>query len=293
MATIGVLKLEKVRGSEHTEGIGVGRATRVAQFINQGLPAGILGDKFALVKSLKSIGLPQKGSSLDPGDTMGYKDWYLKNYIVSPMSARLYIIQMIYEWKGLKLVHDSTSQYSSTEQMHPNGTPLYATFLSGTGVLSPKFTKVINAQFRRPLRHLTYTKTIDFQASENVINAFGCVNSILWQGFPIGCWQLTDLDGETTDEGITYTYSATWTTRANKNQILGVNNGPNAVLLDWSEYFPFIDNQRQALKLSAADLKAYQALRKKPYAYGVDNSVNGITKVGFYPVVDFFNIFGI
>ena len=145
----------------------------------------------------------------------------------------------------------------------------------GSGVPGQPGLKPVTMGAVLPIRNYTYTKTVDFVAGTDVLGAFGCVNQNPFLGLPKGYWLMTALSGETVDDSITYTYSATWSTKQKE---------------DWSQFAFLEDDHGHPLPINESDLNT---LRVKEYDYSIDDSVMGIIKVGMYPIVDFFPIFGI
>jgi hypothetical protein len=86
------------------------------------------------------------------------------------------------------------------------------------------------------------------------------------------------LEGESYDNNLTYTYTATFTSRCTR---------------DWSEDEIITDPRGNSIQFNAAEIAAIKAVRLKPYFYGVNDSADGYLRVGSYPTTNFQAIFGI
>lgn len=272
------LLLDTVQGHEIHTSIGQGRISRMALAIaakNELPPMLPFGPSNSqLIKALALSGLPQKG---DPYPHPDYAEYYLKDHIARAFNAWHYGIEMIYEYRGLTVYSDTSTLQSVPTQLHPKDfKPLYVKYRAdGLGGTSTLIKKPLTFNTTLPLRHYTVSKTVDFEASQAVLDAFGTVNELPWHGHPKGYWLMSSLSGETVDDGITYTYSATWTTKQKE---------------DWSQFGFLEDDRGRPIPLPEADV---MNLRKKPYEYSVDDTVNGVLKAGMYALSDFFSIFGI
>jgi hypothetical protein len=267
-----ILHLDQPQGHEIDSSIGAGRISRMGLVIASPieLPS-IIPSPNMLVKALKTAGLPQKGDSYPHAD---YEDYFLKRHIVRAFNAFHYGIEMVYEFRGLMTVQDTSTLSTVTTELHPKSyEPLYVKW-KAAGELQP-VTKVLRLQTMLPMRHLVVSKTVDFEAAPDVLAAFGGVNKLPWMGLPIGYWLFSAIDAQTVDDGITKTYTATFSTKQKE---------------DWSQLGFMTDDAGQALPIPKADV---MALRAKPYAYSIDETVNGLLKVGMHDMFDFFQIFGI
>lgn len=266
-----ILKLDLVRGHEVIVAIANGRISRM------GLATAAVGELPSIIPSSKQLikvlalsGLPQRGDRFPDAD---YDDYILKQHIVRAFDALNYGIEMIYEFKGTMTVSDSSTLSYVPTQLHPSDfKPLYVKYTPAGGA---EIKKLLTLNSPLPMRHLTITKTIDFMASSDVIDAYPSVNQVEWMGLPKGFWLFSGLDGYTDDDGVTYTYTATFTTKQREN---------------WSQLGFMTDDNGQAIAIPEASVAT---LRATEYAYAQNTTVNGLLLTGQVPLADFFAIFGI
>lgn len=272
------LILDTAAGAEIEQGIQTGKIVRTGLII--GLPLGVFGpNQFAVQAALDGVaGMPALKSVWDSSDPI-YSQYFLKRRIARAINANHAVVMLIYEYYGLLTVSDTSSIQSVTTQLHPKDfTPLYVYYtpIAGLGDPAPqKITKLVNLQSALPLRHLTVSQTIPHMASSDIIDAFKTVNSSTWQGLPAGYWLFSAIDGYTQDDGLTYTYSATFTTKETEN---------------WLQLGFMEDDTGQPVFVPPATVAGVRAL---PYFYGKNNTVDGILVAGMYDLADFFSIFGI
>lgn len=268
------LRLDTVHGHEIITHVSQGRISRMALATAAvGELPSLVPSSSQLINALSVLGLPQKGAEYPHPD---YEDYYLKTHIARAFDALNYGIEMIYEWKGLRTITDTSTLSTVPTQIHPkDNKPLYIRWLP-PGVTDPlkAVTKLLTLNDHIPMRHLIISATLDYMASPDVINAFPSVNQFDWMGLPKGYWMYSGIDGFT-DDNITYTYTATFSTKQ---------------IEDWSQYGFMYDDTGQPIAVPEADVVA---LRTAAYSYGRDTSKNGILKVGMKREKDFFNIFGV
>lgn len=269
------LRLDIVAGAELDSEIYAGRITRMALVTNIGVPLWP-PDPTVLIQALGAVGMPQKGDSFPHPN---YSQYFVKRHIVRALQTSQVMVSIIYEFRGILTVRDSSSLSNVRSQLSTiDFTPFYVTWTPPGGA---PISKALTLNSVLPSRHLTVSQTLPYKASTTILDSFACVNDRPWQGLPIGYWLFSDIIGETVDNGITYTYTATFSTKQWE---------------DWSQ-LGFIQDDNGVPVMIAPTIAEVNALvkklRLKPYAVGQDTTVNGLTKVGDYPMVDFKKIFGI
>lgn len=266
------LKLDTVSGHEIDQGVYSGRILRTGLVIGLPLGFGSFSNQNVLIQALSVLGMPQIGDPWNASDPL-YKDYFVKRINLRAISATQAIATIQYEYLGLLTISDSTTISSVTTQLHPKDfKPLYVRYTPAGGTV---IKKLVSLQSALPLRHLTFNQTIDHMASTDVINAFGTVNDQPWQGLPIGYWLFSDIDGYTQDNGITYTYTAIFTTKQREN---------------WLQLGYMEDDTGQPIIVPEASVAA---IRSQDYFYGQDTSVDGVLVAGLHDLSDFFAIFGV
>lgn len=274
-----IVKLDKVTGHELEYGVWTGQIVRCAlvMFEQSDVTAGSVpdADNATAVLALVGSSLPARGSSYP---VTGYDAWRLKRFRVSALNSIHFIVQMFYVWDGTRVVRDSSTLQMVNSQIHPKDhKPINVTWTSPATAYNPHpvtTTKLGSVKVPLPLRNLTIQETVDYQYSNSYPETLGSVNDATWYNYPIGYWMVTYIDGVTSDDGLTYTYTATLTTK---------------MFEDWSEVVFIADDRGRAINIPEDSVKA---LRDKPYEYGRDTSVNGLTKVGMFPTTNFTSLFG-
>lgn len=265
------LIMDSVDGHVANISIYSGRISRMAIAVQNDLPFS-LSDPGALLRILLASGLPAQG---DPYPFSGYDQYFLKDYNLRAIDSSHYTVEMVYQYRGLLVIKDSSTLTSVSSQLHPAAfAPLYVKWTNPGDPNAKQIKKVLTLQTTLPLRHLTASQTIDFIASADVLTAFGGVNDDTWKGLPKGYWLFSEVSGETVDNGITYTYSVTLSTKQ---------------VEDWSQLGYMQSDTGKPILIPASDVST---LRATPYAYSLDDSVNGLLKVGMHPLVDFSSLFG-
>jgi hypothetical protein len=267
------LRLDTVTGHEVISSIGNGRISRMAlATISPAELPSLTPSPSQLVLALSALGLPQKG---DTFPFFGYDKYILKTHIARSFDALNYGIEMIYEYKGLLTVQDTSTLSSVPTQLHPKDfKPLYVKY-TPPGPNGQQIKKLLTLNTMVPMRHVIVSAQVDYQAGGGVLEAFPSVNQIDWMGLPAGYWLYSGIDAYTDDNGLTRTYTATFSTKMTQ---------------DWSQLGFIEDDSGQAIAVPEADVAA---LRAKPYAYGQDDSVNGLLLVGMQRLRNFYDIFGI
>lgn len=267
------LRLDIVQGHEIVSSIGQGRVSRMALATAAPgeLPA-VFPSCNQLVYALKALGLPQKGDRYPHSD---YEDYILKTHVARAFDVYNYGIEMIYEYKGVMTVTDTSTLSTVPTQLHPKDfMPLYVKW-TPPGPSGTEIKKLLTLNTFMPMRHLIVSATIDYEAGAGVIDSFPSVNKYTWMGLPPGFWMYSGIEAFTDDDEVTRTYTATFSTK-NKE--------------DWSQLGFMEDDAGNAIVIPEADVAA---LRNKDYEFGQDSSVNGLLKVGMLPMVDFFDVLGI
>jgi len=268
------LILDTVKGHGVKMSFGSGRIVRtgIIKAEPAELPAGSTPTPAMLLIASKHPQLPNYG---DPYPEVGYEGYYLKDIVINAVTARIYTVQLVYEFRGIVTIKDSSTLSMVNSQLHPDGfTPIYVQWINPNDPNAKTIKKVANVRSPLPMRHVTFKATVDFQASNDFLSAFGSVNHDTYRGLPKGYWLYTGIEGESLDDGITYTFTATISTKQRE---------------DWSEVNFLVDDRGQPIPLPEADV---EALRSKPYEYSIDNSTNGVVKVGMAPLADFTSLFG-
>lgn len=274
------LKLDTVQGHEVLDGFRRGQIVRKGKVL---FTPGELnpfstteGSPTVLTRAINIGGMPFKG---DPYPDPRYSSYFLKTFRANAVSATIVEIDLIYEYQGQIIIRDTSSLTGVEVQLHPSdGSPMYVKWRSNTAV--PATEKVNLASFKstQPIRYFSFQQTVAFVASPAILSAFGTVNSITWHGLPKGYWLLSGLDAYSDDNGLTWTYQATWSTRCTR---------------DWSEYSPMMNERGlPVLGSDATTVAAVKALYATDYDYGF-TMINGITKAGLYPLSDFLALFGV
>lgn len=246
-----------------------------------------MADATVMFRGLSLPGLPQEGDKL----TTALHDWICMDRSIRPFNAIQWQVFCIFRWTGALQIKDHTSLQESTSVLNPKTMkPVYNKWTDpnpATG--SPPRTIIKLCHFRDflPLRNLTYTKTVPFEASADVGSSRACLNDQFWQGYDIGFWMVSDVYGESLDNGITYTYSVTFTTNE---------------LYPWSSLQELEDDTGQPVYV---DPVKYKALLAKPYVYGYqdpdDTGINGpttatcpgLTRCDRFFTINYPSVFGI
>lgn len=266
------LILDTVQGSEANVAVYEGRLIRTAIVKDPPLGVGAISNPAAVIAALSAFGMPQRG---DPFPDAAFQDYFLKRHVVRALTATTLAVQLIYEWHGLLTIVDTSTLTNVQTQLHPNGfVPIYVSWQNPNDVAGGTVKRVATFNTTLPLRHVIASQTVDHPASSGVLNSFASVNKYPWNGLPAGFWLFSGLEGESDDNGITYRYTCTLTTKQRE---------------DWSQIEYLKDERGVAVIVKSTDVTA---LRVKPYAFSIDTSVNGVTKVGLYPLVDFSTLFG-
>lgn len=282
MPVIGTyLVMDTVLGAEANIAVYEGRIIRTGIVYNP--PLGLsLSNPSALVSALAVFGMPQRGDRFpDPA----YQDYFCKRHIVRSFSAKALIVNVIYEWHGLLTVQDTSTLANVETQIHPfartesqgiglgiGPTPIYVQW-KNPNAANQIVIRVANFNTTLPLRHVVASQTIDHQASDLVLQAFGCVNSYPWYGLDVGYWLFSGLEGLSNDNGITYTYTCTFSTKK---------------VEDWRQ-LEFLRDEH-GVSIIADPTTVFTAKLQK-YFYGVQY-YNGFDVVGMHDVKDFSQIFG-
>lgn len=267
------LILDTVSGHELVSGAEDGQCIRMGMIIADKLELPkFVSDATILRRALSLPNIPNIGDPLDAGD---YKHFVVRRYILRAVTALHYSIAIVYKWLGPLRIRDSASLSSVQTSLFPNGfIPIYVIWKDPNNAKNI-IKKIANFNSVLPVRHLVFSQTVNYEANVNVIDAFGGVNDQVWQGKPKGYWMYTGIDGETLDNGKTYTYTATFTTKQRE---------------DWSQMDYMTDERGQPVFINPDKLSK---LRKKEYFYGIENDFSGIVKVGLYQPYDFKSIFGV
>lgn len=266
-----ILKLDTVSQTSLDSSTFDGRMVRT------GLIEAVLGelpmfipDPTMLVKALATSGLPQKG---DQFPFAGYEDWIVRRHRINAINAFQYSVLIIYEWLGALRVRDTSTLESIPIQTHPGtNKPFEVTYLG------PQSRKQLTFNQLLPLRHLVVFKTVQYEARANVLAAFGSVNDDVWQGLPKGFWMVSALDGDTYDNGQTYTYTVTFSTRQTR---------------DWSDFGGITDDYGHAIHVANAASIVFD-LKAQPYKYDIIGVTDqGFLRTGNFPLASFATVFGI
>jgi hypothetical protein len=269
------VKLDAVSQHELQQGALAGSIIRTAIInINIGeLPVAI-PDPTMLIKALARPEIPSIGSSYP---APGYDDWVVRRYVLRPVNAITYICLIFYEWLGAIRIRDvSTLSVEYSQIDRATNTPYKLSYL-GLRDFQP-ITKTPRIPIQTPLRHLIFSKTIKTEASVDVLNAYPSVNSKPWQGYPTGFWLFSGIEGESLDNGLTYTYTAIFSSRITR---------------DWSEFDTITNNRGETITFSPAEVEAIRNVIVKTYIYGQNSSADGFLRVGPYPMNDFQALFGV
>jgi hypothetical protein len=301
------LKLDTVQATEFSQTAVDGRYLRTGLLIAgpSDIPLAIPAPD-PVIKSMNALGMPQLG---DPLPLAGYEDWIVRGHIIRPQTYKNYVLIITYQWLGALQIRDTSTLSSVPSELNPTNFFPFVVKFTRPGTTQASW-KSLRLPAFEPLRHLTYTKTVQFEARETVIQAFGGVNDALWNGLPSGYWLLSGLEGQTIDNGRTYTYSATFSTRQKR---------------DWSEYSLIKDDQGHSTAHTKAQIAQIQAVMGRTYraiwdddehytvsndastppgapvapplagyhAYSMDNSVNGFIRAANLACYDFTTIFGV
>lgn len=263
------LRMDLVEGSEVESAIYTGRIIRMAMVSDVPLPLQT-PDPTAMIRALGAMGMPQKG---DKYPAAGFDQYYCKRHIVRAVPGPIFLISIIYEFLGILTIRDSSSLSNVPSQLGAQDyEPFYVSWTPPGG--AKPILKILTLNTVLPMRHLTISQTVPYRMGSALLDAYGSVNDAAWQGLPVGYWLFSDLDGGSNDDGITYTYSVTLSTKQWE---------------DWSQMGFLEDDNGQAVPV---DKDQVSALRKQAYQFGMDQTVNGVTKVGNFPTADFGSLFG-
>jgi hypothetical protein len=268
------LRLDIVNGHELVASIGQGRISRMAlATANPGEMPAFIPSPTQLIKALGTLGLPQKKDRYPHPE---YDQYILKTHILRSFDAFNYGIEMIYEWKGIMTISDSSTLSTVPTQIHPKDQkPLYVKWLPAGAPADKAIKKLLTLNTQVPMRHLVVSTTIDHVANGDVLEAFPSLNDTDWMGLKKGFWLYSGIEGFSDDDKTTYTYTATFTTKQTE---------------DWSQVGFMTDDTGQPITVPEDDVAT---LRQKEYDYGRDESVNGMLKLGMFRLRSFYDIFGI
>ena len=266
------LILDTVQGHEADLGVYNGRVIRTGLITGLPIASGVT-NPMAMLSALSGLGMPQRGDRFPHPD---YHDFFVKRHILRAIAATQAIVQIVYEYHGLLVIQDTSTLTSQSTQLHPKDfSPLYVKWKNPNGgANAAQVIRIANFNTLLPLRHVIASQTIDHQASDSVLLSFGSVNDRPWYGLPAGYWLFSGLEGLSDDNGITYSYRVTISTKQRE---------------DWSQVEYLRDDRGVSVIVPEANVRT---LRNTPYAYSQDSSVNGLLKVGLFPMVNFYNLFG-
>lgn len=260
------IQMSTVRGSEirksTTSGFFV--LTGMAYLTSLDLPAlKIDADASVMLNAFTAAGMPAEGAHLTPSLT----NWICVDRSVRPVNALQWQILCIFRWTGALQIRDHTTLQAAIDHTNPfTGKPVYHTWTDPNPAPGTSAHTINDAlcdfQDFDPFRNLTYTKTVDYSARNDVLQARKCVNDAPWQGHDPGFWLVTALDGETLDGGITFTYSVTFSTQET---------------ISWSSYAFLKDPNGKKVPF---DRNKFVTLRAKPYKYGYQDPDPDGTSVG-------------
>lgn len=234
-------------------------------------------DARVILNGFTTSGVPVEGDKL----SSTYSDWICVDRRIRPHSALQLQILCIYRWLGAISVRDHTSLQETTSVLNPKTKkPVYNTWTDpnpAAGTTARKITKICHFRDFLPIRNLTFTKTVPVLAQPAVLTARKKTNSAPWQGLPKGYWLVTDLDGATLDNGVTFTYTVTFTTNTD---------------YDWASIEILRDDRGQEIYV---DPVKYAALLAKAYDFGQEDNTTcpGVLRCDRYDVADYPTIFGI
>lgn len=300
--------IDIVEGAELDNAILGSTLQRIAHIT--GLDVGApIGDPSVFIRSLGEAGMPQwyDHHPTDPS-------FIVNRHVIKPISDSAVVIT-IYYYRGVVVLStwiesESTTTINDTTTIHPNGTPLTITMnIPGVGQIGSQVGPV--NKLKSYLARMSYPRTIrkiTFEGSVFGLNlpgapadviiipgapgrtkpatrgtysqAVNSVNSVPWRGYDIGYWWFNEWEIVSPDWGVTSTVRASVLSKMTE---------------DWSEYDILKDTANGKYVFNTA---AVAPLKSLPYTYGVTagnvggNSNQGIIKVGFYPLIDFFTLFG-
>ena len=278
-----IVKMDSVNGHSLQRSAFAGRIVRVATIsVTAGeLPSIRLGgsnDSTMLVKSLARVEIPSLGT---PYPHANYQDWIVRDYQLRSISALNYVCLIIYEWTGVTRIRDVSTLSTEISQIDfATQKPYEISYLglrSTTGTPQKRY-KSARIPVQTPMRHLIYEKTVKFKASGNILTAFPSVNKDPWMGYGTGFWLFSGIEGESYDNGNTYTYRAIFSSRVTR---------------DWSEFDIITDHRGLSITFSTAEKESIRNVIVKQYIYGQNNSADGFLRVGAYPLSDFISLFGV
>lgn len=234
-------------------------------------------DARAIIPALALTNVPKEGDKL----SNAYPDWICVDRRLRPKSAIKVQVICIFRWLGSLQIRDHTT----LEQIHTvinfsTKKPIYNIWTDphpAPSTTARTFRKLAHFPRYRPLRNITYTKTVQFAARDTVLAAKNTVNNAPWFGLGIGWWIVSDIVGDTSDGGITYTYSVTFTTRDE---------------VSWSEYDILEDDTGQEIYINPtqfAQLVGYQYIQ-----FSEENTTcPGVVRYDPYGVTNFPLVFGV
>lgn len=270
------LKLDTVSGTEFNVSSFDGRYIRTGLIIvNPGELPPLIPNPRPVVNALAASGMPQ------PGDTLpvpGYEEWIVRRHIIRAITATIYTVSIIYEWLGVLRIRDTSTLTMEMSQIHPGTKKPIPLNYTRPGANNQAIKKVARLPLHLPMRHLVLSKTVQYEARVEVLNAFGSVNKLLWEGLGPGFWLFSGLDGDSFDNGVTYTYTVTVSTRQ---------------VRDWSEFAVIEDDRGNAITFTTVEQQAVFDVISQAYAYNVNTNANGFIRAGMQAMTDFGPLFGI
>lgn len=263
-----LVHLDLVDGAAVTRAINRGSYTRMALVRNNGLPLAV-PTPYELIKLLDDGALPWFGDALDGAE---FKEWFLKGFDIKPQTAVLYSVTLTYLYRRDFSVRDTSSVQMVKSQLMP--TTFEPFYIQNPGTGGPT-KRVVNVSIPLPVRHLIVKGTLPYEAAPDVAAGLGGVNDDVWQGYPKGYWLVTDVDGYTDDNGITFTYQVTFTTKQTEN---------------WAVLEFFRNDHGVAYAIAPTNVAT---LRGTLYANSINSSVNGLLLIGAYKLVNFPSVYGV
>src|SRR5688500_3092413 len=126
-----ILKLDTVRGHEIDTGIREGQISRMALIIaTPGEMDALFPQPDMRIRALQTLGLPGKGDAYAHPD---YSEYFVKRHRIYAIDARRYACEIIYVFRGLLTIRDTTTLSGVQTQLHPDTfSPLYVTWTDPT-----------------------------------------------------------------------------------------------------------------------------------------------------------------
>jgi hypothetical protein len=221
-------------------------------------------------------GCPQEGQPINSS----YPDWICLSRSVKPVNTLTWRLFTVYRWMGAIGIRDHTTLQQIDSFLNPSTMqPVYNIWKNPNAAegTPPTIPKLCHFRDFLPVRSLTFTRTVNFEASAAVESAIRSVNQVNWQGLPPGYWLVTDIDGQSQDNGITNTYNVTFSTQT---------------IYDWSSFDYMEDFRGEAVYI---DPVKFNTLITNAYTYGTPDTTtcSGVVRLGRFPMVDFYSVFGI